>query len=567
MDRTRTLPSLQPYPALCLALLLQLASMGCGTDSPEGEGRADKQTGGSVEEQVDAYEASGGSQRCDPDEDQPSSCTCGQAKGQKSCSAAGKWSSCVCPKNDAGTPRDAGAKDPVQTDPPADDEAEQTPAPDGKSSASSLPCDVAAVLSEHCSECHGEKLDFGAPMSLVSWQDLIAERKGAPTHDAVLARVRDDDMPMPPAPYARLSAAEIAVLTAWVEDGAKAGDESCKPAESAPDEEYTVPPPDDCEETYELKAHDGDDAASTDKFKISKMPALEGNQYHCFYFDPPYTSDAGMYWFQPILDNTPNLHHWILYATDHKTHASGTSAGCNAAEPGAYFVAGWAPGANNTSMPKDVSLALPSGPSAGLILEVHYYNNTGKVQEDASGIRFCTGKKSKREHVAAVHTLGSEAICIEPGAKREVSGMCAPRTDMGDIHITGMWPHMHKLARRMVVNVKRKGGAVETIHDAPFDFNAQIFHDKKDIVIKPGDTLETRCFFENDTQSRVHYGERTQDEMCYAFIVAWPAGALATAPSPLADPSTELLNRCGEQLSILQSCNGLADRPVNAEHP
>jgi len=28
-----------------------------------------------------------------------------------------------------------------------------------------------------------------------------------------------------------------------------------------------------------------------------------------------------------------------------------------------------------------------------------------------------------------------------------------------------------------------------------------------------------------------------------------------------------LLNRCADPLSILQSCNGLSDRPVNVEHP
>ena len=44
-------------------------------------------------------------------------------------------------------------------------------------------------------------------------------------------------------------------------------------------------------------------------------------------------------------------------------------------------------------------------------------------------------------------------------------------------------------------------------------------------------------------------------------------GALANPPSMLSDPSMALLNRCADPLSILQSCNGISDRPVNAEHP
>ncbi|HVZ31845.1 MAG TPA: hypothetical protein VG963_05435, partial [Polyangiaceae bacterium] len=220
---------------------------------------------------------------------------------------------------------------------------------------------------------------------------------------------------------------------------------------------------------------------------------------------------------------------------------------------------------DNSTISKDVALQLPSGPNAGLILEVHYYNPTGSAQKDASGIRFCTGKKSARPHTATVHTLGSEAICIQPGAQQTVTGMCSPRTDMGDAHITGIWPHMHKIARRQTVIIHRSDGSSETIHDEPFSFNSQIFYPKDNVVVHPGDTVETRCGYQNDTSSEVHYGERTQDEMCYAFVLAWPAGSLANASTPGLDTSTFSLNRCAEPLSILESCNGLADAPVNVQ--
>ncbi|MEY4513313.1 MAG: hypothetical protein RLZZ450_5435, partial [Pseudomonadota bacterium] len=408
-----------------------------------------------------------------------------------------------------------------------------------------------------------------------SYADLLAPAKLHPkqkTFEVVLERAGDDASPMPPAPKPRLGKAELATLEAWAQAGAPESTKACTPPADgvgADDSASAVPKPEDCEETFELTAHNGTTPDDKSKFKISQNPALEGNQYHCFYFDPPYGADAGMLWFQPLLDNTQNLHHWILYATDNKTHASGSSAGCNAQESGAYFVAGWAPGANNSVVPSDVALQLPSGPKAGLILEVHYYNTTGKPQEDASGIRFCTGPQKKRAHLAAVHTLGTEGLCIPAGSSKDFSASCAPRSDMGDIHINGIWPHMHKSARRMVVSIKRKSGTVDVIHDAPFDFQSQIFFPMKDdVVVHPGDSVQKRCYYQNDTTSQIHYGERTQDEMCYAFTMAWPAGALANAPSALGtDPSMALLNRCAESLSILQSCNGLSDRPVNVEHP
>jgi Copper type II ascorbate-dependent monooxygenase, C-terminal domain/Copper type II ascorbate-dependent monooxygenase, N-terminal domain len=434
-----------------------------------------------------------------------------------------------------------------------------------------LPCDVATVLAGGCASCHGPTPQFGAPMALAQRSDFLATAPITSTSrvaEAVLARVKDDKRPMPPAPHARLDAAAVATLEGWFAAGLPARSGGC----GGPGSDggagtgsggSVVPKPADCQSTYELKAH----GATLDQpFGIATSPVDQGNQYHCFYFDPPYSAGSGMLWFESILDNTKNLHHWILYATDKKTHASGTSAACNAAQPGAYFVAGWAPGANNVVVPSDTSLELPSGPSAGLILELHYYNDTGAAATDASGLRFCTAPKAARTNVAAVHSTGSEGICVDPGATKEVVGTCSPRTDMGDIHIIGVWPHMHKIARHQKLVVLRAGGASEVIHDAPFDFNAQIFY-PKDVTLHAGDKLETHCYYENDTSQRVTYGENTQEEMCYAFVMAWPAGALANTPSAFDLSSASYpLNRCANNASILEACNGINDAPVTIQN-
>jgi hypothetical protein len=448
---------------------------------------------------------------------------------------------------------------------------------------SPLPCDVSAILTQHCGSCHGQSTNFGAPMSLVTWNDLHKAAPRAPgklNYQVVLERMKNDATPMPPAPNPRVSADKIATLERWIAAGAPAGTQACMPIGGNPDAGATpdagssdpssiVPKPADCQETFELRAHGGTGASDTTPFQISSNPTLEGNQYHCFYFKPPYQAGSGLLWFESILDNTPKLHHWILYATENRVQPDGTSAPCNANQPGAYFVVGWAPGATNTVVSNDVMLQLPSGPNAQLILELHYFNNTGVSSPDRTGLRFCTAGRNTRPHEAAVHTLGSEGICIDPFTRNhEVAGSCQPRTDMGDIHITGVWPHMHKLARRMQVTVRRSGGQSEVIHDAPFDFNAQIFHPKQDVIVRAGDSVETRCFFDNDSAEYIKYGERTQDEMCYAFITAWPAGSLL--PPGGGGDGTSLglpLNRCADPLSIFGSCNGILDAPITVEHP
>jgi hypothetical protein len=502
-------------------------------------------------------------------------CSCGTAPGATTCTALGSWGVCQCAAGTAPLPgTDSGVIPTPGVDAGSATTADAATPPVAQSG---LPCNVAAVLAKNCASCHGAKTEFGAPMSLVSWEDLQKPApitKGRATRELALERMKSDAKPMPPAPHERVSAAEIASFESWLAQGAPKGTETCAsntaPGDAGSPSQGVVPKPADCESTFEFKAHGGTGEDDKTPFKISSNPALEGNQYHCFYFKPPYDAGSGMLWFDSILDNTARLHHWILYATDNATHASGTSAPCNAQEPDAHFVVGWAPGANNVAVPSDTSLDLPTGPNAGLILEVHYYNDSKSDQTDSSGLKFCTAKQSKRAHVAGIHSLGSEGICVPPNTKgHQVAGGCDPRDDMGDIHILGVWPHMHKTARRMQVTVKRKSGMLEVIHDKPFDFNSQIFYPMKpEVVLKTGDTIEAKCFYDNDTNQKIKFGERTQDEMCYSFTMAWPAGAL-TNQGLLGGAATSVAgqNRCADDLSILQSCNGVSDRPVTVTHP
>lgn len=502
-------------------------------------------------------------------------CSCGTTFGSASCTPAGIWDVCRCDSPSVTPGLDAGAQLPVQdaSGPalPASDAGGVTPG-----ATSNLPCDVSALLSKSCGSCHGSPTAFGAPMSLVSWDDLAKPAPitmGRTVRDVALERMKSDARPMPPAPHPRVSAAEIAAFDAWLKQGAPKGTQTCSTPPTPGTDGGTgpapvVPKPADCENIYEFKAHGGTGESDTSKFKISSNPQNQGNQYHCFYFKPPYEAGAGLLWFDSILDNTARLHHWILYATDNATHAPGTSAPCNAQEPDAYFVVGWAPGANNVALPNDTALRLPSGPNAGLILELHYYNDSKQEQMDGSGVKLCTAKAGKRPKTAGISSVGSEGICVPPNARgHEVVGGCDPRDDMGDIRILGVWPHMHKTARRQQVVIKRKNGTTEVIHDQPFDFNSQIFY-PKDVVLKPGDKFEAHCFYDNDTNAKIKFGENTQDEMCYAFTMASPAGALTNQGllGGAADSVAGVM-RCADDLSILQSCNGVADRPTTIVHP
>ncbi len=103
---------------------------------------------------------------------------------------------------------------------------------DGGSStvAGDLPCDVASLLSSHCTTCHGSPPSGGAPMPLNSLAALTAVSTIPPQTYAQrsLFRMQDTASPMPPGTSLTVSATEIAAFSSWVDAGTPAG--SCGPA-------------------------------------------------------------------------------------------------------------------------------------------------------------------------------------------------------------------------------------------------------------------------------------------------------------------------------------------------
>jgi uncharacterized membrane protein len=89
----------------------------------------------------------------------------------------------------------------------------------GTVTAGGIPCDIQALLQSRCQGCHSNPPMNGAPMSLVSYANLTAASVADPAMSfaqRALARMQNTVAPMPPAPNARATAAEIASMSAWV---------------------------------------------------------------------------------------------------------------------------------------------------------------------------------------------------------------------------------------------------------------------------------------------------------------------------------------------------------------
>jgi mono/diheme cytochrome c family protein len=106
-----------------------------------------------------------------------------------------------------------------------------------------LPCEVETVLRKRCQSCHSSHPASTAIVSLITYADLTAQSKADPSVTVAarsLKRIRDIESPMPPAPVSPPTAAEIAVLEAWVEAGKPPG--SCDSRGEPSHDPYDAPP-------------------------------------------------------------------------------------------------------------------------------------------------------------------------------------------------------------------------------------------------------------------------------------------------------------------------------------
>jgi uncharacterized membrane protein len=94
-------------------------------------------------------------------------------------------------------------------------------------------CAVTALLEAKCQRCHGAEPAYGAPFSLVSYEDTQVEnRKGRPRFEAIEAALASDYMPptfleLDP-PVTPLTDDERSLLLAWCVSGAPgAADTEC----------------------------------------------------------------------------------------------------------------------------------------------------------------------------------------------------------------------------------------------------------------------------------------------------------------------------------------------------
>jgi hypothetical protein len=357
-------------------------------------------------------------------------------------------------------------------------------------------------------------------MALLTWADTQAPALGGQTSVSQMMRTKIETGKMPPAstPTGPLSAEERATLMGWLAAGAQKGSaSSCvQPAPGSLAEPPVVTPSEalPCTPNHEFRASG---ATATDSFAVP----LAGDTYRCFTFPVPFEGAEQAIAWSPLIDDTRVVHHFILYG-----HTSTTRpAGCG--DPGRVFLMGWAPGGRNGIMPPDVGLELPN-PGSWLTLEIHYNNAAGFTDaRDRSGVAMCT-TTSPRPKEAGVITLGAVGIAIPPGAEdfAVTSEVPASLTQLlpEPLHVLWTSPHMHTNGKSFRTDITRAGKTHNLVEVTAWDFDDQRGYstDPETTLIQAGDSLRTTCTYRNPTSNVIRFGEKTENEMCFNFVVAYP---------------------------------------------
>jgi hypothetical protein len=361
---------------------------------------------------------------------------------------------------------------------------------------------VEEMVTRHCGQCHGEQPDFGAPNSLTDYDELIAGEEGMRLIDRIVVRMDEDTMPPPTA--ARPGHIDRDTIVEWASCGLVHPDETVGLEVSR--EVFPAP--------SELPANTRQVDLVADNFEVGPRTL---NLYQCFSFPSPVEGDEFVKRIEPVIDESRVLHHLVVMeipgALDEPiSEPCGTTFG--------QIVYAWAPGGGPIQFPDSGGFRISN--DNHYLVQTHYNNGAGiEDVRDNSGVRLYIGDTDGPEYSMLATGSGIPRISIPPGESMDSVDTCTINKDLE--FLTG-FPHMHDTGDEFHETIRRVDGTEEQLIDLTgWRFEAQFFYDLP-LTLSQGDQITTTCRFFNRGDKTVQGGLRTEDEMCFDFIYATPAG-------------------------------------------
>ena len=343
-------------------------------------------------------------------------------------------------------------------------------------------------------------------MSLVTYSDLMVQSVKDPTrkvYEVMAERVADSASPMPPKPNKALEAVQVATLQGWVKAGPQKG--VCTSSSVIPPGMVAVPT---CDADVTVK--------STSEWE---MPQATGDEYVCYGLDLPVSAKRHATAIYPLVNNKTIVHHMILFQGSKSYNTTPTV--CDSGNSLEWkFIAGWAPGTQPIALPEEAGFPLEG--TAHFIVQVHYSNlNHLSGQKDGSGFSLCTTDQL-RKFDADVMAFGTTSIQVPPHSTLDQTCEYTVPSGLNGIRAIASLPHMHKTGTAIsTTQITSDGTKTDLGTSAAWSFDSQFWY-PLNATLREGDKIQTRCAWQNTTDTKIKFGERTSDEMCYSFTMYYP---------------------------------------------
>ncbi len=391
---------------------------------------------------------------------------------------------------------------------------------------------IRPLLAEHCVSCHTE--GSIAPFNLDTYESVS---EVAPLVKAVVeARtmppfgVRADGSCRDYADPRWLSDEDIDMLSAWVDEGTFAGDDTL----AAPE----VPP---------LPTLEGDGIGEVRMPEYTPIGSpdigFDVDDYQCFLVEFDSAEERYLTGFDVAPGNDQLVHHVLGFRVNPDFLGNGdriAELDAMTPEPGwdCYGAAGegvlpqgvpvtWAPGQGAVNFPDGVGVKF--APGDVMVVQMHY-NLFEAEGIDQTGIKLRWADSVEREGYQILwdpflfgsfsggsETLDNGMPSVEYAWQASFAEMLSfDNLTFDSIDVLGVLPHMHALGRSMDINIARDG-QMECAADVDrYDYNWQrtYFYDQP-INVGMGDSLDVVCDFDTTKATQpVAAGFGTQDEMC-----------------------------------------------------
>lgn len=379
--------------------------------------------------------------------------------------------------------------------------------------------DVQPVIQQHCVRCHTAggtgSGDFTNPDTVLAYSNAIKAQLEAGTMPPPASDPECNDYYG--SEYMVMSDASKQKIYDWIDGGLELGDPSEAVEVESPETELVDW---DAEVRLEGYAPTFGDAANP------------GNEYRCFALDPGFDNKTYITALAPVVDQTSLVHHIVVYKmdVDDVPAAALTKDGVDCIDMtdlGDGMIAGWAPGMTPVRLPEGYGLKV--NPDERIIIQMHYFDNAdtdGLV--DKSGYRFETTSTVDREML--MFPFGTYNWTIPAGDEAFTHKESFNWNEGISVSVWASFPHMHVLGSGYDFSLEKPDGSEECVtRSENYDFNNQLtYMFKEPVVLEDGDKVNISCTWNNSesNDSLIHsppqatqYGERTDEEMCYQFVM------------------------------------------------